>query len=103
MAKQSGFIEKLWIRYTQQILITSFKLLHLFYLLFYSKMFLRYFIFLLVLGLSLTGNAQKNFTISGSVKDGKTGEELIGAVLFIKDVPNVGASTNAYGYYSLTL
>jgi hypothetical protein len=46
--------------------------------------------------------AQK-FTISGSVKDGKTGEELIGASIRLKTNRSVGTVTNEYGFYSLTL
>ncbi len=55
-----------------------------------------------------TGFAQndpgpKNYTLSGYVKDGKTGEELIGAVVVIKEIPATGVSTNAYGFYSITI
>lgn len=48
-------------------------------------------------------NAQIKFTISGYVRDAKTGEELIGATVFIKDSKTIGTSTNAYGFYSLTI
>lgn len=47
--------------------------------------------------------AQTKYTISGYVKDAKTGEELIGARIIIKDLSATGASTNAYGFYSLTI
>ncbi len=47
--------------------------------------------------------SQSRFTISGTVKDGKTGEELIGATIFLKDTTGIGAVTNAYGFYSLTI
>lgn len=46
---------------------------------------------------------QNNFTISGFVNDKKTGEELIGASIVVKELKNVGTSTNAYGFYSLTI
>jgi CarboxypepD_reg-like domain/TonB-dependent Receptor Plug Domain len=46
--------------------------------------------------------AQK-FSLSGTVKDAKTGEELIGASIRIKTNPSVGTVTNEYGFYSLTL
>jgi CarboxypepD_reg-like domain/TonB-dependent Receptor Plug Domain len=46
--------------------------------------------------------AQK-FSLSGTVKDVKTGEELIGASIRIKTNPSVGTVTNEYGFYSLTL
>ena len=47
--------------------------------------------------------SQTKFTISGTIKDGKTGEELIGATVFLKDTIGIGAVTNAYGFYSLTI
>ena len=47
--------------------------------------------------------SQSKFTISGTIKDGKTGEELIGATVFLKDTTGIGAVTNAYGFYSLTI
>lgn len=48
-------------------------------------------------------NAQTNYTINGYVKDAKNGEELIGAYLYIKDLKTIGTSTNAYGFYSITI
>lgn len=47
--------------------------------------------------------AQSKITISGIVKDGKTGEELIGATIIVSELPGTGVTTNAYGFYSLTL
>ena len=47
--------------------------------------------------------AQDKFTVSGSVKDVKTGEELIGASIRLKEKPFVGTITNEYGFFSLTL
>lgn len=44
----------------------------------------------------------KKLTISGKVKDSKTGEEMIGASVYIKEI-KTGASTNAYGFYSISL
>ena len=46
--------------------------------------------------------AQK-FTISGTVKDKKSGEALIGAQVVVADNPSLGITTNEYGFYSLTL
>jgi hypothetical protein len=48
-------------------------------------------------------NKQGNFTVSGTIRDGKTGEELIGATVLLKDTTGIGTVTNAYGFYSLTL
>ena len=41
-------------------------------------------------------------TLSGHVKDQQSGEELIGANIYMKGKP-VGTSSNAYGFYSITL
>lgn len=48
-------------------------------------------------------NKNELFTISGTVKDSKTGEELIGASVFLKDTSGIGSVTNGYGFYSLTI
>lgn len=59
---------------------------------------------ILLLLFGATGlSAQKNFTISGTIRDGKTGEEMIGATVVLKDTVGIGTVTNAYGFYSLTL
>lgn len=52
--------------------------------------------------LSFLGFSQEKFTLSGYVKDQSTGEEIIGALVKVRDKPQ-GASTNEYGFYSLTL
>jgi len=46
--------------------------------------------------------AQKKPAISGTVKDAVTGETLVGATVLVKELPQTGAATNAYGFYSLT-
>ncbi|MDD4921537.1 MAG: carboxypeptidase-like regulatory domain-containing protein, partial [Bacteroidales bacterium] len=47
--------------------------------------------------------AQQRFTVSGHISDAKTGEDLIGASISIKERPGIVAVTNAYGFYSITL
>lgn len=47
--------------------------------------------------------SQSKFTISGTIKDTKTGESMIGATVRIKELTNVGVSCNEYGFYSLTI
>lgn len=42
------------------------------------------------------------FTISGNVTDAETGEDLIGATIYVTQTGK-GTITNAYGFYSLTL
>ncbi|KAF0199149.1 MAG: tonb-dependent receptor plug [Bacteroidetes bacterium] len=44
----------------------------------------------------------KRFTISGNIKDKLTGEELIGATIYIKEI-KTGTTTNVYGFYSISL
>lgn len=48
------------------------------------------------------GFGQSKVTLSGYVRDKSNGEALIGATIYVKEI-SAGASTNAYGYYSLTL
>lgn len=59
-------------------------------------------IFLLV-AFSIQAHAQSKYTISGTIKDASTGEDLIGAAVVLQNDPGVGAVTNAYGYYVLTV
>jgi hypothetical protein len=51
---------------------------------------------------ALTATSQEKFTISGYIKDAKNGEALIGVTVYKKN-SQIGTSTNAYGFYSLTL
>ncbi len=64
------------------------------------------FLILLFIGfwLSITGVAaqQKKHTVSGNIKDFKTGEDLIGAIITVKGTEQ-GAVTNEYGFFSITL
>ena len=46
---------------------------------------------------------QGKFTISGYVRDSRTGEELIGAIISVQELPSIGITTNSYGFYSLTI
>lgn len=63
----------------------------------------RLFALLLVLtSMQFTGLAQ-SLTVSGYVRDAKTGETLIGATVAVKERPGTGTVTNAYGYYALSL
>ncbi len=45
----------------------------------------------------------KPITISGFVRDAGNGETLTGAVIYPKENPAVGITSNSYGYYSLAL
>jgi hypothetical protein len=63
---------------------------------------------LMLLGCIILSNsvvlAQKTtkYTVSGTIKDAKNGEELIGASVVIESL-KTGVLTNAYGYYSLNI
>ena len=50
-----------------------------------------------------TENGLNKYTINGYVKDSQTGEVLIEAVIVVKELPQAGTTTNAYGFYSLTI
>jgi hypothetical protein len=58
---------------------------------------------LLALALESPAQVKRNFTFSGSIKNSETGEVLIGATVVVRALKNVGASSNAYGFYSVTL
>lgn len=45
--------------------------------------------------------AQEKFTISGEIRESRTGETMIGAVVFLAGTP-YGATSNNFGYYSIT-
>src|SRR5688572_9306822 len=63
---------------------------------------MKYILTAVILSLTLIGTAQEKFTISGRIKDAKTGEEIIGATIYIPSLQK-GASANEYGFYSITL
>ncbi len=60
-------------------------------------------IFLLLCFLFCAARAQETYTISGYVKDSSNGEALIGANVYVVGDVAQGATTNLYGFYSLTL
>src|ERR1017187_5421152 len=47
--------------------------------------------------------APNKYTISGFIKDAKTGEALIGGTVTVKELKGTGVSANSYGFYSLTI
>ena len=58
--------------------------------------------FLLLLSSTLL-LAQSRYTVSGTVKEKSSGEMLIGAGITVEEKSGVGAVTNEYGFYSLSL
>ncbi|CAN5150547.1 TonB-dependent receptor [soil metagenome] len=63
----------------------------------------RFFFLLLTILFVSESFAQTKFTVSGTVKDKKTGESLIGAIIRINELKGVGAASNEYGFYSITV
>jgi len=61
------------------------------------------FVFFSLSILSFTSFSQSKFTLSGTIIDKSTGEGLIGAQVRVKDLTGVGAVTNEYGFYSISL
>ena len=55
----------------------------------------------ILLLLSVASFGQKKYTISGTIKDESTGEQLIGATIRIKELPQSGTVSNSYGFYSI--
>lgn len=46
---------------------------------------------------------QNRFTVSGTIKDKKNGETIIGASVRVNELKGTGTAANEYGFYSLTL
>ncbi len=63
----------------------------------------RYFLISLLLLVSSQLTAQSRYTISGYIRDAASGEDLIGASVFLVDDPGKGTVSNLYGFYSLSL
>jgi len=64
---------------------------------------LKLFVAFFLLIFSFIDAFAQQFTLSGTVRDASSGETLIGATIKIKDLPSVGASTNTYGFYSISI
>src|SRR6478735_4432491 len=62
----------------------------------------RSFLTFLLLNFLLCTHAQEKFTLNGYVKDSLSRETLIGANISVKEEGR-GATTNQYGFFSLTL
>src|ERR1700744_2008738 len=60
-----------------------------------------YFLLVLLTGLDMAG-AQTRYTISGTVRDKRSGEVLIGASVSLLEIPRSGIISNAYGFYSIS-
>lgn len=47
--------------------------------------------------------AQSKYTVSGTVKQGSSGETLIGVTVVVVEKPTIGVITNEYGFYAISL
>src|SRR5882762_11955815 len=56
-----------------------------------------------LLPLVIFARQQPGFSISGTIKDKKSGETLSGASIGFLQKERLGVVTNAYGFYSITL
>ena len=63
---------------------------------------LKILFYLSLLILSFKGIAQEKHTLSGYLTDGRNGEAMIGARIFVPSLSQ-GALTNTYGFYSITV
>jgi len=63
---------------------------------------MKFILSILLLTLTTLSFSQ-NYTVSGSLRDSETGEDLVGARILVKGQPGVGVVTNVFGFYSLTL
>lgn len=61
-----------------------------------------FFILLLFTPQPATAEEISRFSISGHITDAHTGEDLIGATVYVTETGN-GVATNVYGYYSMSL
>ena len=57
-----------------------------------------FFLFFRIIPLS-----SQNFTVNGTLTDSKSGEQLAGALVTVKELPGTGVAANGYGFYSLQL
>jgi hypothetical protein len=74
------------------------------FVLFSTKPFLTFAIlFFASFFVGIQDAAAQKFTLSGTIKDARNGETMIGATVVDKNNPSLGASTNEYGFFSLTL
>ena len=69
---------------------------------FVPKYVMRQFLVVALGLIFVSGYAQEKYTINGTIKDASNGEALIGVTVYVKEIKN-GATTNEYGFYSITL
>ena len=60
------------------------------------------FFYIITTIVGLHSFAQQKHTISGTIKEKQSGEVLIGASVYLLELPKTGAVSNSYGFYSIT-
>ena len=50
----------------------------------------------------LSAREQTRYTVIGTIKEKKSGEVLIGATIYLMELPKYGTISNSYGFYSLS-
>jgi len=68
-----------------------------------SKLAMRGFYVLIFVLTTFFVQAVTRYTVSGTITDATTGESLPGASVAVAEIPGTGASSNVYGYYSLSV
>ena len=68
-----------------------------------QKLFFKTAVTAAVLCLSSMALAQQKYSVSGTVKDHKNGELLIGVTIKVSEDPSISVIANEYGFYSLSL
>ena len=61
------------------------------------------FLLTILLPIALWAQPKPTFSVSGTIKDKKSGETLTGASIGFAGHPGLGVVTNAYGFYSITI
>jgi hypothetical protein len=62
----------------------------------------KWFLLFIMLGAEMHLYGQGRHTISGTVKETRSGETLIGASVYLMELPKTVTLSNAYGFYSIT-
>ncbi len=63
---------------------------------------IKVFLLFLLITSSISIYSQSKHTVSGTARDKKSGETLIGASVSLLEIPRTATMTNAYGFFSIT-
>ena len=62
----------------------------------------KFYFSIIFLIFSIHASAQQKHTVSGTIKEKRSGEIIIGASIYLLEAPKFAAVSNAYGFYSIT-